>query len=243
MPTAAPRFTPDTLRFFRALARNNRREWFHEHRARYDAHVHAPMVAIVQQLAVDFRKAAPEFVADPKISMFRPWRDTRFSADKKPLKTNVAAVFPHRALRRMQGAGLYFEVSHEQVWIGGGLYQPDAPTLHAVRTHLLAHHRTLTRLTSAAAFKKTLGTMRGDRVSRMPRGFDPVHPAAELLKHKQFLAWREEAAEFAARPDFYKQLLATFTAMAPFVAFLNVPIVETRQHLDRDPLLAGATRR
>lgn len=243
MPTAAPRFTPETLRFFRALTRNNRREWFHEHRGRYDAHVHAPMVAIVQQLAADFRKAAPDFVADPKISLFRPWRDTRFSADKKPLKTNVAAVFPFRALGRMQGAGLYFEVSLEQVWIGGGLYQPDAPTLHAVRSHLLDHHHTLTKLTSSAAFKRLLGTLRGDRVSRMPRGFDAEHPAAELIKQKQFLAWREETPEFATRPGFYKDLLATFAAMAPFVAFLNGPIVEARRHLERDPLLFGAPRR
>lgn len=243
MPTTAPGFTPETLRFLKALTRNNRREWFHAHRERYDTHVHAPMVAIVEQLAVDFRKAAPDFVADPKISLFRPWRDTRFSADKKPLKTHVAAVFPHRALGRMQGAGLYFEVSSEQVWIGGGLYQPDAPTLHAVRTHLVDHHRTLTRLTSAAAFKKTLGTMRGDRTARMPRGFDPAHPAAELLKHKQFLAWREESPEFATRPDFYKALLGTFAAMAPFVAFLNAPIVDARRHLDRDPLLSAGSRR
>lgn len=243
MLTSAPGFTAESLRFLRALTRNNRREWFHAQRARYDAHVHAPMVAIVEQLAVDFKKAAPDFVADPKISLFRPWRDTRFSADKKPLKTNVAAVFPHRALGRMQGAGLYFEVSPEQVWVGGGLYQPDAATLHVVRTYLLDHHRTLSKLTSAAAFTKTFGTMRGDRVSRMPRGFDPEHPAAELIMHKQFLAWREDAPVFATRADFYAELLATFKAMAPFVAFLNGPIVEARRRLDRDPLLAAPRRR
>src|SRR5512134_1821002 len=116
MPAAGPGFTPKTLTFLRALKRNNRREWFHERRADYDRHVHAPMVAIVEQLARDFATAAPDLVANPKISMFRPWRDTRFSANKAPLKTNVAAVFPHRALGRMAGAGLYFEVSTESVW-------------------------------------------------------------------------------------------------------------------------------
>lgn len=237
MPTAAPGFTPKTLTFLRALKRNNRREWFHERRADYDAHVHAPMVAIVERLAVDFARVAPEFVASPKISMFRPWRDTRFSANKAPLKTNVAAVFPHRALGRMQGAGLYFEVAPEHVWIGGGLYAPDAPTLHAVREHIAAHHEELATLVSAAKFRKLLGKMQGDTASRMPRGFDAAHPAAAVLKHKQFLAAREEAPAFAAQPDFYKHLLATFEAMAPFVAFLNEPIVEMRRRLDRDPLL------
>ena len=237
MPTAAPGFTPKTLTFLRALKRNNRREWFHERRADYDAHVHAPMVAIVERLAVDFARVAPDFVASPKISMFRPWRDTRFSTNKAPLKTNVAAVFPHRALGRMQGAGLYFEVAPEHVWIGGGLYAPDAPTLHAVREHIAAHHDELEALVSAAKFRKLLGKMQGDTASRMPRGFDAAHPAAAVLKHKQFLAAREEAPAFAAQPDFYKHMLATFEAMAPFVAFLNEPVVEMRRHLDRDPLL------
>ena len=238
MPSAAPGFTPKTLAFLRALKRNNRREWFHERRADYDQHVHAPMVAVVEQLARDFAKVAPDVVANPKISMFRPWRDTRFSANKAPLKTNVAAVFPHRALGRMQGAGLYFEVSTESVWIGGGLYAPDAAMLHAVRQHIADHHRTLTKIVGTAKFKTLLGTLQGTTATRMPRGFDAAHPAAEVLRHKQFLAVREELPAFAARPDFYAQLLATFAAMVPFVNFLNQPILELRRTLDRDPLVA-----
>ena len=239
MPTVArPGFSSQTLKFLRALKRNNRREWFHERRADYDAHVHAPMVAIVEQLAVDFARVAPDFVATPKVSMFRPWRDTRFSANKAPLKTNVAAVFPHRALGRMQGAGLYFEVAPEHVWIGGGIYAPDTATLHAVRTHIAAKHRSLTGLLSAPAFKKRLGTMQGETTSRVPRGFDAAHPAADLIRHKQFLAAREEGPEFAARPDFYAQLLATFEAMVPFVQFLNAPVIAMKAKVRRDPLLA-----
>ena len=238
MPAAAPGFTPKTLAFLRALKRNNRREWFHERRAEYDQHVHVPMVAVVEQLARDLPRVAPAMVADPKISMFRPWRDTRFSANKAPLKTNVAAVFPHRALGRMQGAGLYFEVSTESVWIGGGLYAPDAAMLHAVRQHIADHHHAFAKIVGGPAFTTLLGTVQGTASTRMPRGFDAAHPAAELLRHKQFLAVREEVPAFAARPDFYRQLLATFAAMAPFVTFLNAPIVELRRRLDCDPLLA-----
>lgn len=243
MRPAAPGFTPKTLAFLRALKRNNRREWFHERRADYDAHVHAPMAAIVERLADDFARVAPDFVATPKISMFRPWRDTRFSADKAPLKTHVAAVFPHRALGRMQGAGLYFEVAPEHVWIGGGLYAPDAPTLHAVRTHIAERHDELEQLVSAPKFRKLLGRMQGDQAARMPRGFEASHPAAAVLRHKQFLAAREEAPAFAVHPDFYKHLLATFEAMAPFVSFLNEPIVAMRRRLDADPLLAAGRSR
>lgn len=238
MPTTAPGFSARSLKFLRALKRHNTREWFHAHRTDYDTHVHAPMVAVVERLAEDLPRAAPGFQAGPKVSMFRPWRDTRFSANKAPLKTNVAAVFPYRGMARMEGASLYFEVAPEHVWIGGGLYSPDSPTLHAVRGHIAERHRELARLVAAPAFRKLLGSMQGEQATRMPRGFDAAHPAADVLRHKQFLAAREEPPDFAARPDFYAHLLATFQAMAPFVAFLNRPILELRRAADRDPLAA-----
>lgn len=237
-----PGFTDRTLRFLRAIKRNNRREWFHERRAEYDTHVHAPMVAVIEALAADFARLAPEFVATPKLSMFRPWRDTRFSADKSPLKTHVAAVFPHRELGRMRGAGLYFEVTGAYVWIGGGVYQPDTAALHALRVHVAAEHRRLRRILAAPAFVERLGTMHGAATARVPRGFDPLHPAADLLRHKQFLASREEPAAFAARPDFYRDLVATFTAMVPFVRFLNEPLVAVARQAALDPLTAERER-
>lgn len=246
MPSTAPGFSADTLKFLRALKRNNRRDWFHARRADYDRHVHAPMVAVVERLAEDLPKAAPGFQAGAKVSLFRPWRDTRFSANKAPLKTNVAAVFPYRGMARMEGASLYFEIAPEHVWIGGGLYAPDPGTLHAVRAHIADHHAEFTRLVRAKAFTQTFGAMQGERVTRMPRGFAADHPAAEVLRYKQFLAAREEAPAFAAAPDFYAHLLATLKAMAPFVAFLNTPIMERRRLAARDPLsadLGGASAR
>ena len=239
MMVSPPAFSDRSLRFLRALKRNNRREWFHQRRAEYDAHLHAPMVAIVEQLARDFAAVRPEFVAAPKISMFRPWRDTRFSADKSPLKTHVAAVFPHRALGRMRGGGLYFEVAPRHVWMGGGLYQPDTAALHAVRTHIAAHHRRLTRLLAAPAFTERLGVMHGAQTSRMPRGFDPMHPAADLLRHKQFLASREEPAEFAASPASTRSCSPPSWRWRPSSAFLNEPLIAARRAADADPLVAG----
>jgi len=243
MAAGTPGFSTKTLTFLRALARNNRREWFHERRADYDAHVHAPMVAVVEALAGDFSRLAPDFVADPKVSMFRPWRDTRFSADKAPLKTHVAAVFPHRGLGRMQGAGLYFEVAPTWVWIGGGLYAPDPAMLHVVRTHIAADHRRLAKILARPAFTSRLGRMHGDSVTRMPRGFAVDHPAADVIRQKQFLASREEPAAFATHSDFYRQLVATFEAMVPLVSFLNEPILAARRTRDRDPLLADPDTR
>jgi uncharacterized protein (TIGR02453 family) len=228
---AAPAFTPKTLAFLRALKRNNSRDWFHARRDDYESHVRGPMVAVVERLAEDFRQVAPDFSADPKTSIFRQWRDTRFSENKTPLKTNIAATFPNRTLGRMNGAGLYFEVAPTWVWIGGGIYAPDAQQLLAIRHHLCDRHAGFARIVKAAPFKK-LGGLKGERLSRVPRGFDKDHPAADLLQQKQFLGAREEAAEFATSPAFYKELLATFAALVPLCRFLNEPLVA---RAERDP--------
>lgn len=219
-------FTAKTLSFLRALKRNNDRAWFHAHREDYETHVRAPMLAVVEALAKDFAAFAPEMLADPKVSLFRPWRDTRFSEDKTPLKTNVAASFPNRVLGRMRGAGLYFEVEPRWVWIGGGIYAPDTSQLQALREHIAAEHRELDAILAAPSFKRHAGTLKGDRLTRVPRGFDKDHPAANYLMQKQFLGFREEPGAFAVRPDFYKELRATFKALVPLCRFLNAPLIE-----------------
>ncbi len=224
-------FSNKTIAFLRALKRHNDRAWFHAHRAEYETDVRGPMVAVVERLAHDFKTIAPALVADPKVSLFRPWRDTRFSEDKAPLKTNIAAVFPERTLGRMNGAGLYFEVAATWVWIGGGIYAPDSGQLHAIREHIVEHQRRFERLVASPGLKK-LGGLKGDRLTRVPRGWARDHPAAAFLQHKQFLGYREEPAAFAARPDFYRQLLTTFKTLAPLVSFLNEPLLD-RQRVDR----------
>ncbi len=101
-------FTKKTLAFLRSLKRHNDRAWFHAHRAEYEQHVRGPMVAVIERLARDLGPESRSLLFDPKVSLFRPWRDTRFSENKAPLKTNIAATFPNRTLGRMNGAGLYF---------------------------------------------------------------------------------------------------------------------------------------
>jgi len=231
-------FTPKTLSFLRSLKRHNDRAWFHARRDQYDTHVRAPMVAVVERLADDLRTAAPEFEADVKTSLFRPWRDTRFSSNKAPLKTNVAARFPNRELGRQNGAGLYFEVAPDWVWIGGGVWNPDTSQLQAIREHIAANHRALDAIARASGFRKA-GGLRGDRLTRVPRGFAKDHPAADYLQFKQFMGIREEAGTFATRPDFYKQLLATFKLFVPLCRFLNEPLLAQRAPTMRAHLFAG----
>jgi uncharacterized protein (TIGR02453 family) len=222
---SAPRFPPDAVRFLRALKRNNRREWFQPRKEEYEAKVRAPMIAIIEQLAVDFRAFAPELVADPKVSLYRIYRDTRFSEDKTPYKTHVAASFPWRGLPKHEGAGVYFHLALDGLWIGGGMYAPQTSQLHAVREHIADHFRRLRRIIEAPAFKKTLGPLEGAKLQRIPRGFPKDHEAAELLKHRQFLAGVELPASVASDPAFYRRLLGVFRQVVPLVRFLNEPLV------------------
>jgi uncharacterized protein (TIGR02453 family) len=221
----APRFTAESLAFLRSLARNNRREWFAPRKAQYEQIVRAPMVSLIEHLVEPFRRFAPDLVAAPRTSLYRVYRDTRFSADKSPLKTHVAAVFPHRLLPRHEGAGLYLEVSAKHVWLGGGMYMPNTAQLHLVREHIAQNYRRLERIVKGRAFRALAGQLEGDKLQRVPRGFRPDHPAAEFLKHRQFLAGCERPAEFATSPTFVRDVVRTFKAIAPLIAFLNEPLV------------------
>jgi uncharacterized protein (TIGR02453 family) len=221
----APRFSADTLSFLRRLKRNNRRDWFNAHRDEYEQHVRQPLIAVIERLATDFRSFAPDLVASPTRSLYRIHRDIRFSEDKKPYKTHVAAVFPCRDLPKHEGAGLYFHAAPDGVWIGGGMYAPQTPQLQAVRQHIAANCGRLRAIVSATGFKRAVGSLEGERLQRVPRGFPKDHEAAEFLKYRQFLAGKELPGAFATSPKFYSGLLGIFRQIAPLVAYLNEPLL------------------
>ena len=223
---AAPRFPPQALKFLRALKRNNRREWFLAHKEDYEAHVRQPMLACIEHLADDFRAFAPELVASPKTSMYRIYRDIRFSENKAPYKTHVAAVFPTRGLAKHEGAGLYFHVSPDEVWVGGGMYAPQTAQIHAVREHIAANLRHLRAIVDSPGFRRTVGRLEGERLQRVPRGFARDHEAAEYLKFRQFLAGCELPAAIATSKAFYPSLIKIFRSVAPLARFLNEPLFE-----------------
>ena len=150
------------------------------------------------------------------------------------LKTNVAAHFPSRKFGKGEGAGLYIEVAPQWVWIGGGMYMPEPAELYAIRARIATDHRKLHRIATSREFKSVLGGMSGEQLTRVPRGYPKDHPAAEYLRHKQFLGFREYPAEFALSPRFYPELLKVFKALTPLVNFLNDAILKgTRGRGDR----------
>ena len=221
MVAVSPRFSKDALTFLTRLKRNNRREWFNARRDEYETVIRQPMIAIVERLAVDMRGIAPELHVSPK-SIYRIYRDVRFSENKQPYKTNVAASFWHRELGKGGGAGMYFHVALDGVWIGGGMYAPETPQLHKVREQISANLRHFRSIVESPEFKRSLdGGLEGEQLTRVPRGFPKDHEAAGYLRYRQFLAGREFPARFATDAKFYNGMLDVYRRIAPLIRFLN----------------------
>jgi uncharacterized protein (TIGR02453 family) len=222
-------FPKEGLQFLRTLKRNNNREWFQKHKSNYEEHVKQPMADLIEALHTEFQEFAPEMIASPKVSAYRIHRDTRFSKDKTPYKTHVAAVFPPSGIGKHEGAGFYVHIAPEELLIGGGLYMPLPEDLRAVRNYIFEDPKKFLHIVESTSFRQRFGKVEGQQLARVPRGFPQEHPVAEYLRHKQFLASRTLPAERATTPGFYKTLVETFQAILPLIRFLNAPIVRARR--------------
>ena len=112
--------------------------------------------------------------------------------------------------------------------VGGGIYAPAPPQLLRVRQHIAANRRRLESIVGATTFRRSYGSLNGQQLKRVPRGFDPDDPAADYLRLKQFLAGSEHPASFATGARFYPSLVRLFRHLAPLVHFLNEPLVGKR---------------
>ncbi len=238
MPGTA-HFPKEGLQFLRSLKRNNNREWFLEHKSIYEARVKKPMEDLIQAMAEEFATFAPEMVASPKASAYRIYRDTRFSKDKSPYKTQVAAIFPRAGLSKHEGAGYYLHISPTELLVGGGLYMPLPEDLNGIRKHIAENPKKFLGIVADRRFRKLFGTIEGEQLSRVPRGFPVDHPAAQYLKYKQFLASRTFEPGTSTQPGFHRLVVDTFKAMLPFIRFLNEPLVKARQMRDRQEAMLG----
>ncbi len=215
-------FPPEGIAFLRDLKRNNNREWFLEHKQTYETKVKGPMVDFILALQPEMKKIAPEIEVSPK-SIFRIYRDVRFSQDKSPYKPHVSASFDPRNLRNM-AAGLYIHVEPNRLMIAGGLYHPDSGQLLAVRNRIASRHRKLRGIIGSSEFKRLFGKLEGEQLSRMPRGFAEDHPAADLLRYKQYLAWVELPASVAKTSKLLPESVKYFKGMIPLIRFLNAAL-------------------
>ena len=214
-------FSRETLLFLRELKQHNNREWFQAHKQDYQTHLLAPMQATARSVNAFLAKKAPEYArADAAKAVNRIYRDIRFSADKTPYNPQGSAIFTHRDLAKLAGAGAYVAISGSEVLIAGGIYAADGPSLARVRTHIAARHTQFSRILSTAE-KKGLGPLGGESLGRMPKGFAADHPAGDLLRRKQWLLSQTRPPEAVLEPDFLDSLNASIGVMIPFLVFLN----------------------
>ena len=225
MKTAFRGFAPEGLAFLRELKSNNDREWFTPRKQIYEEQVRLPMIELVRAIHGEMLRFAPQYVGEPAKCVFRIYRDTRFSKNKIPYKTNVAASFRHARAGRHEGAGYYFSVSPEEIEVGGGIYMPAPETLLAVRQRIAESHEEFRSRFGSAKVKKLMGELYGDSAARAPKGFDPEHPAIDLLKRKQFCLFSTLDASLATTQKLCAEVVKRLEAITPFIEYLNAPLV------------------
>ena len=216
-----PRISPATCRFLAELKRNNNRAWFDAHRARYAA-ARAEFIQLVDALLAGLAHLEPRLLElDPADCVFRINRDTRFARHPEPYKTHFGAFITDRG-RKVDRAGYYFHLEPGACLIAGGLYQPPAPELRAVRQGLLADAGALRKIIRRPAFVKTFGrTLPGARLKTAPRDVPKEHPDLDLLRLKSFEVYRDLSDRAVLAPGLAAEVLRCFVNLHPYVAWLN----------------------
>jgi len=217
-------FPRTALSFLRQLKRHNDRTWFLNHKEIYEQSVKAPMIELVRALGRELLTWAPELVVEPSRAIYRIYRDIRFSPDKRPYKTHIAAIFPPRGISKHAGAGLYFHIAPEEVLVAGGVYMPGSAELLAIRHHIAVHYKQLQKILAARPLQKLFEELEGQALSRPPKGFPADHPAIDLLRYKQFLLSATYPAALAETSKLLPTISRDFQAMMPLIQFLNLPL-------------------
>jgi len=221
-------FSPEAISFLRALKRNNRREWFQPRKEKYEKLIKAPMLEFVGCLNEEFARFAPAYVTSPEKAVYRIYRDTRFSSDKTPYKTHIAAIFPRNSAVKREGAVFYLHFTEKEVLAFGGVWGPDRNELMAYRTLLRDNHEEFESLLSNKSLRKMVGKLEGEQLSRMPKGFPVDHPAESLLRRKQWYLESTLDIGLLTTPRVVPELAKRFAVMGPMVEFLNRPFAQTK---------------
>jgi uncharacterized protein (TIGR02453 family) len=222
--TPAAHLRPEGLAFLRNLARHNDRTWFTPRKAVFEAELKEPMLAIIRKVTDAMARFAPDFVRPAEKCLFRIYRDTRFSANKLPYKTHVAAWWSAQGMEKTSGAGYYFHVSAKEVIVAAGAYMPEKDQLAAIRHWLLDHHAEFRRLLEKPAVRRTFEEFEGNALTRPPKGFPKDHPALDLIQCRQWGLSTTLPAAAALEADFAATLIRHFRPAAPVVEALNSPL-------------------
>jgi len=216
-------FGPKIFKYLKDLAAHNDRDWFKANKDRYEDEVKLPLLRFIADFAPRLEKISPEFVADPRPqggSMFRIYRDTRFSKDKSPYKIFAAAQFRHRAGKDVHAPGFYLHLDNAGSFMGAGVWHPDGKTLTGIRDLIVAEPARWKRILAGKTFLATF-EMEGESLKRPPRGYDPEHPLVEDLKRKDFILVSKYTKKDLGAADFLSRFTKDCRAGSGFIKFLG----------------------
>ena len=215
-------FPADLFRFLRELEKNNNRTWFQASKDRYTESVVQPMCEFIEAMQPRLEAISKHFIADPRPhggSMFRIYRDTRFSKDKIPYKTHAACQFRHSAGKDAHAPGFYVHLAPDEVFFGGGIWHPPAPELNRIRDFIADNARSWARIKNARKVIEA-GGIQGDTLQRPPRGFNAEHVHIEDLKRKSFYLMTSVEPNAALKADFVDKVGDACTRAAPLNRFI-----------------------
>ena len=221
-------FRPEAIQFLVDLAENNNREWFQPRKADYERLLKQPLEALIVALDERFRARGIPLGADPARSPFRIYRDVRFSKDKSPYKTHVAASFPWVEDSQWSGShseeggnpGGYFHMGPGEVYVGGGMWHPPTTKLAAFRKAVADDPAAVRQILDAPQFVRRFGAISGEKLKRPPTGYPADHPEAELLKHKDITFGQRLADEDVLSPRLPDVVADAFETAVPVMRFL-----------------------
>jgi len=216
------RFEPRTVRFLEELKANNNREWFKEHKSRYEEDVLDVALRFIISMQEPLADIAPHFTAVPTRvggSLMRVYRDTRFSKNKLPYKTNIGIQFRHEQAKDVHSPGYYIHIEPDEVFLGVGMWRPDSDPLRGIRERITARPAEWQRALAARSFSRNF-SLGGEKLTRPPRGFDKEHECIEDIKRKSFIAVRTLTVEDCLKPQFQKTVETSFKSAELFMRFL-----------------------
>ena len=220
-------FPVDTLRFLSELKANNQRDWFEDNKQRYRENLLSPMCSFIEAMDSELARVSDCFVADSRPhggSMFRIYRDVRFSRDKSPYKEHAACQFRHMAGNDAHTLGFYVHVAPDEVFFGGGIWRPPSGPLAQVREAIADDPDAWKKATRSAAFKRRFGEVSGDSLKRPPRGFDAEQPLIVDIKRKSFFAVQRVAPRTIEERGFAREVSRAFVALKPLMSFLATAV-------------------
>ena len=215
-------FTTDCLRFLKELRLNNDRDWFAENKQRYEESIREPSLRLIEQVGPKLEKISPFFPAVAKKvggSLIRIHRDTRFSKDKSPYKTNVGIHFRHELGCNVHAPGFYLHLEPGDCFVGVGTWHPDSQSLLAIRRKIDDEPTVWKKARDAKAFRETY-VLSGDSLKTAPRDFSKDHPLIEDLRRKDFIGLCRLDDNVVSSPELLSVVIDRFRAGKSLMRFL-----------------------